>query len=162
MRQQMRELQLEESMGLVSAYWRQGDHQEAWDQSRLTLLTHPKSEAAEAMHQDLLHYQRRGHGFGERFLPWDQALAHDGELFLEPLGHQHAGDFAWQYYDPAIAELCCLPRFETEEQWHQWLHTHQHYADHIMFGIQHQDWGFIGCVGLVLHQGVGFFYYWLG
>lgn len=161
-RLQRREADHEELLLLTQALWRQGRHEEAWDVSRRTLLTHPNSEAAETLHRTLLQFHRQGYGYPSRFTPWDPAAVTDGELSLEPLGHHHVDDFAWQYHDPAIAELCCLPYFDDAEHWHQWLMESRDYGDQIIFGIQHQDWGFIGSVSLVLHEGVGFFYYWLG
>ena len=152
----------EDLLRLTQAFWRQGRHEEAWDLSRRTLLTHPNSETAVSAHRTLLRFHRRGHGYGACFGPWDPESATDGELHLEPLGHHHLNDFAWQYYDPSIAKRCCLPRFNDAEHWSHWLTETQDYGDQIIFGVQHRDWGFIGSVSLVLHQGVGFFYYWIG
>lgn len=90
------------------------------------------------------------------------AFPRDGLLRLEPLAHHHAADFAWQYYDPAIAERCCLPHFDDEAQWHRWLDTVHGYGDQLVFAVLHRDWGFVGCTSLVLHAGIGFFYYWIG
>jgi len=81
---------------------------------------------------------------------------------LEPLGHHHIGDFAWQYTDPRIAELCCLPTFEDDRKWHQWLDTCWGYGDQRLYAVIHPDWGFVGSVSLIQHGDLGFFYYWIG
>lgn len=86
----------------------------------------------------------------------------DAELALEPLAHHHLPDFAWQYHDPDIAERCALPHFEDDVHWHRWLDVLHADANQRVFAVLHREWGFIGCVSLILHDGVGFFYYWLG
>jgi RimJ/RimL family protein N-acetyltransferase len=86
----------------------------------------------------------------------------DADLSLEPMAHHHASDFAWQYHDPAIAQLCCLPDFDAPGEWHRWLDDVYGYGDQLVYAIEHRDWGFVGCASLVVHEGVGFFYYWLG
>lgn len=86
----------------------------------------------------------------------------DADLRLTPLGHRHLNDFAWQYQDPAIAELCCLPDFEDDAHWHGWLEQVRGYGDQVVYAVLHREWGFTGCVSLVLRDGLGFFYYWLG
>ncbi len=83
-------------------------------------------------------------------------------LRLEPMGHHHVDDFSCQYYDPDIAERCCLPAFANETEWHQWLDQCWSYGDQRLYAVIHPDWGFIGSVSLILHDGIGFFYYWLG
>jgi len=85
-----------------------------------------------------------------------------GELVLEPLAHHHQPDFAWQYADPAIAALCCLPRFADALAWHHWLADAWHDGARMPYAILHREWGFIGCASLTVHGGIGFFYYWLG
>ncbi len=86
----------------------------------------------------------------------------DQDLCLEPLAHHHLADFAWQYHDPLIAELCCLPSFSDDQQWHDWLDDSYRLGDQRIDAVIHRQWGFIGSVSLILHNGVGFFYYWLG
>ena len=98
----------------------------------------------------------------ERCGPIDGSEWGDAELRLEPLAHHHVADFAWQYHDPQIAELCCLPRFTSDAQWHDWLDDVYRMGDQRIDAILHREWGFIGCVSLIAHEGVGFFYYWLG
>ena len=85
-----------------------------------------------------------------------------GALTLEPLAHHHARDFAWQYGDPSIAELCCLPLFADALDWHGWLAERWREGRRLLYAVLHDDWGFIGCVSLTLHRDLGFFYYWLG
>ncbi|MGE5491197.1 MAG: GNAT family N-acetyltransferase [Actinomycetota bacterium] len=86
----------------------------------------------------------------------------DDELLLEPMGHHHLSDFAWQYYDPTIAERCCLPAFQTDAQWHDWLDNIYRSGDQWIGAVIHRKWGFIGSVSLIMHGGIGFFYYWFG
>lgn len=85
-----------------------------------------------------------------------------GGLTLEPLAHHHARDFAWQYDDPAIAALCCLPVFADALDWHAWLAELWREGQRLLYAVLHREWGFIGCVSLRLHGDLGFFYYWLG
>ena len=90
------------------------------------------------------------------------APSRSGALTLEPLAHHHARDFAWQYGDPSIAELCCLPVFADALDWHRWLAGLWREGRRLLYAVLHDGWGFIGCVSLTLHRGLGFFYYWLG
>jgi len=90
------------------------------------------------------------------------ALAPTAELALEPLAHHHERDFAWQYHDPAIASLCCLPVFIDALDWHHWLADTWRDGHRLPYAVLHREWGFIGCVSLALHRDLGFFYYWLG
>lgn len=93
----------------------------------------------------------------------ERGPAIEGEgLRLEPLGHQHMADFAWQYHDPAIAALCCLPRFADARAWHAWLDRCWGFGDQRIYAVLHPEWGFVGSVSLIEHVDVGFFYYWLG
>ena len=86
----------------------------------------------------------------------------DETLRLEPLGHHHCADFAWQYWDPDIARLCCLPVFADDAAWHRWLDECWGYGDQRLYAVLHRDWGFVGSVSLTLHEDLGFFYYWIG
>ncbi len=84
------------------------------------------------------------------------------DLRLEPLGHQHLRDYAWQYHDPSIAELCRLPVFRNNRHWHDWLDELYREDDELPLAVLHREWGFVGCAHLVKHGDVGFFHYWLG
>lgn len=86
----------------------------------------------------------------------------DDELALEPLGFHHLCDFAWQYHDPAVAELCCLPTFPGDDQWREWLVDIYRLGDQRIYAVMHATLGFVGNVSLIQHGGLGFFYYWLG
>jgi RimJ/RimL family protein N-acetyltransferase len=83
-------------------------------------------------------------------------------LRLEPLGHQHRVEFAWLYHDPDIAELCNLPDFADNAEWHDWLDDCRESGDQVVYAVLDRQWGFVGSVSLILHEGVGYFYYWLG
>lgn len=84
------------------------------------------------------------------------------ELFICPLEEQHLSSFTWVYQDTQIAKLCNLPVFGDDEQWYQWLDNDQVNANKHVFAVNHLHWGFIGVVSIEVHDGVGFFYYWLG
>lgn len=97
---------------------------------------------------------------GNRFAASDEPAS--GELRLQRLAHADVEHFHRQYADPAIAALCCWPEFASADAWHDWLDAVQAAPEHALFGIWHRQQGFIGCAGLVLHDGLGFFHYWLG
>lgn len=121
-------------------------------------LAYPLEEVYSDAYRDLIAWQ----SWRARFPPVDSAVCVDAELRLEPLGHHHISDFSWQYYDPAIAELCCLPHFQDDEQWHAWLDGIHTENNQEIYAIVHQDWGFIGAVSLIHHGSAGYFYYWIG
>lgn len=84
------------------------------------------------------------------------------ELMITPLDYNHVSDFIWQFTDPKIAELCTLPNFVSAEHWINWLHECKQDKRRYLFAVIHRDMGFIGSVCLQIHNGLGFFYYWLG
>ncbi len=86
----------------------------------------------------------------------------DQTLQLEPLAPHHGEDFLWQFAEPAIAQLCDLPAFTEPEPWLEWLDQCYSVGDELLLAIIHPQWGFIGCVSLIIRDGLGFFYYWLG
>lgn len=86
----------------------------------------------------------------------------DGDLQIFPLQEQHSVSFSWVYHDPQIAKLCNLPEFDAEERWFDWLEGNQANPNATLFAVNHREWGLIGSVFLAVHNGVGFFYYWLG
>lgn len=94
--------------------------------------------------------------------PYMNTTNHCKELWLTPLEYHHVADFGWQYCDPDIAALCNLPVFPTAESWLNWLHYCQQDPHLYIFAIIHRELGFIGSTCLHIHQGHGFFYYWLG
>lgn len=139
---------------MVDAQLRLGSSQAALTRCRTLALLYPQDLWASDTHDAL----QRWIGFVERV-----ASPILGEsLRLEPMGHHHAGDFAWQYYDPAIAERCCLPAFADHAHWHRWMDQCWGYGDQCIYAVIHPEWGFIGSVSLILRDGIGFFYYWLG
>ncbi|MFT6220610.1 MAG: RimJ/RimL family protein N-acetyltransferase [Candidatus Endobugula sp.] len=90
-----------------------------------------------------------------------QTYHHDNEISLTPLTSEHLHDFAWQYSEP-IKELCNLPLFVENDDWHYWYQDMQADPNRYLFAVIHQEWGFIGCVNLQVFNGTGFFYYWFG
>lgn len=84
------------------------------------------------------------------------------DLYLSPLGHHHVHDFAEQYRSPDIAELCCLPCFNKEEDWHDWLSWEMTEDHQLLMAIMHPAHGFVGVISLRVFNGEGFLYYWMG
>ncbi|WP_246794384.1 GNAT family N-acetyltransferase [Burkholderia perseverans] len=142
---------------VIEAHRRLGDGEAAVALAIRLQLAQPREHAHAARHARLRHWLRWRDGLPIR----DAARWATAELVLEPLAHHHLADFAWQYHDPAIARLCCMPRFESNEHWHDWLAS-GYQAGKSILAVLHREWGFIGCVSLALHDSVGFFYYWLG
>jgi RimJ/RimL family protein N-acetyltransferase len=139
---------------LRDAYHSSGDVDAALDLAVALQLACPVSQSHAQAYRHLIAWR-----------DWRDRIGHiqgDDELRLEPLGHHHMPDFAWQYYDPAIAELCCLPSFGTADEWHRWLNGVYAHDDERIFAVIHRVWGFVGCVSLVLHGDIGFFSYWIG
>jgi len=149
-----RPLTAHEDRSLVVASRQMGDLTTAVARCRSRMFAHPRESWPEAEYHALLDM----HEFRQSVPP---IVAQSG-LRLEPLGHHHAQDFATQYYDPDIAELCCLPTFTQDAQWHGWLDTCWGYGDQRLYAVIEPEWGFVGCVSLIAHDDVGFFYYWIG
>lgn len=84
------------------------------------------------------------------------------DILICPLEEQHLSGFSWVYQDAQIAKLCNLPEFNTDEQWFDWLGAENSNEAKQVFAVNHRQWGFIGSVSIEVHDGVGFFYYWLG
>ncbi len=139
---------------LLTAHLRLGASQLALTRCRMMALLDPQDRWVVEMHTAV----QRWIAFVDRTAP---AIIGD-TMRLEPLGHHHAEDFAWQYDDPAIAERCCLPTFADHAQWHRWLDQCWSYGDQRLYAVIHPDWGFVGSVSLIVRGDVGFFYYWLG
>ena len=142
----------------IQALFRVGRSDEALQRCRRRMLSHPHEAWPERLYRTLGAWR----GFVDARGP---SIAGEG-LHLEPLGHQHLADFAWQYHDPQIAALCCLPRFADDAQWHAWLERCWRYGDQRLYAVLHPEWGFVGSVSLIEcavgQARVGFFYYWLG
>jgi RimJ/RimL family protein N-acetyltransferase len=146
---------------LAVAHGQMGESGTALELAEAALADDPRDEAALRLRENLLAWQqwREAHG------PMPGVGLGDPLLRLEPLGHQHAADFAWQYYDPSIGERCCLPSFGDDDDgaaWHAWLDGLYASGDEWPYAVLHREWGFIGCVHLIRHGGTGFLYYWIG
>ncbi len=146
------------ALSLLDARRHLGQGNQAIDLAVTLQITRPKESAFSQAHHELV-----------AWLDWRSQWGNidgcdwgDQTLLLEPLGHHHLPDFAWQYHDPAIAERCCLPTFGSDQQWHCWLEDSQRFGDQWTGAVIHREWGFIGSVSLILHGGLGFFYYWFG
>jgi len=154
----LRALSDSEALLWMEACQHMGDMEKARDIAVSRQLSHPNLPQFYDAYADLLAWNTYRNHFG-----WvDGRDWNDAELLLEPLGHHHLPDFAWQYHDPAIAERCCLPSFGSDQQWHCWLEDSQRFGDQWTGAVIHREWGFIGSVSLILHGGLGFFYYWFG
>ena len=139
---------------VATAHLRLGEPQVALTRCRAMALLDRQHRWATETHDALL----RWIAFVDR-----TANAIVGEtLRLEPLGHHHLEDFAQQYFDPTIAERCCLPTFADDAHWHRWLDRCWSFGDERLYAVIHPDWGFVGSVSLILRENIGFFYYWLG
>jgi len=151
-------LNTSDALAFLRAYRQLGEAKAALDLAVSFQLAHPEQTAFAAACKELLYWQRwRGQ------CQWVDGREYgDAEVSLDPLGHHHLPDFAWQYHDPAIAERCCLPTFESDTQWHRWLDAVYNCGDQQIYAVIHREWGFIGSVSLILHEGIGFFYYWFG
>lgn len=144
----------DDDLDLVDALFRMGHQFDAEVRCRRRLFTHPRDRATVSTHAQLQAWRS--------FLD-ARALPIEGDAMrLEPLGHHHCVDFAWQYWDPEIARRCCLPSFVDDAAWHRWLDECWGYGDQSLYAVIHRDWGFVGSVSLVLHGDLGFFYYWIG
>lgn len=139
---------------LATALLRLGDVEEALALCRSRMLRHPRDAQAARDHAWLAAWRR--------FVGAQGGAIDDGALRLEPLGHHHMEDFAWQYHDPSIARLCCLPAFDTDARWHAWLDECWNFGDQRLYAVIDPDWGFVGSVSLIQHGALGFFYYWIG
>jgi RimJ/RimL family protein N-acetyltransferase len=151
-------LEGEHALRMLGACRHLGDVDGALDLAVRLQLAHPDKSAYAEAHRELL-----------AWLDWrdgmpviDGADWGDDALRLEPMAHHHLADFAWQYADPAIAELCCLPSFQRESEWHDWLDAAYRGGEQRVFAVMHAEWGCVGSVSLAMHRAVGFFYYWLG
>lgn len=143
---------------LIQACWCLGDHQLAIVLSRRYALEVPANKFFYDYYKKISAWQR----FSEKKILTSSGLLHGKRIYLQPLGHQHINDFAWQYADPGIADLCCLPEFNNDMQWHDWLADDMNDAARTTCAVMHSEYGFIGCVGLIRYKQLGFFYYWLG
>jgi len=139
---------------LSFAYWKSGQHHLAFQLLQHHMLTDANDENLFQFYSSLQQLEQGRSRFSRPQL--------SGLLSLEPLSFHHQQEFYWQYFDPKIAELCCLPNFIDANDWQQWLSGQQQLGDQLDFAIMHQQWGFIGVVSLIMHRGNGFFYFWLG
>lgn len=105
----------------------------------------------------------------QRWLAWRDELDWvdgrefgEAELYLEPLALHHCSEFFEQYADPEIAERCALPVFASVAAWQEWLWDIDMAGVQRLCAVLHRECGFVGCVSLQRHGGIGCFYYWIG
>lgn len=147
-----------DALAAAQAFFRLGYTDEALQILRALLLLQPDNRDAREVYAQVRHWQE----YLQQYPFSHSVYASERGLWLTLLGEQHLEDFAWQYYDPQIARLCCLPEFEDNRQWYSWLENSRAHGDQLIFGVIHPQWGFIGSVSLVIRDGMGFFYYWIG
>ena len=152
--QKLDEQAMVDTLHCAVAYWQLGQltTAEQFLHSKLALL--PSDSPLHQFHQQILHDIARK--------PLYLVSPDNPALSLSPLEEQHLSSFSWVYQDTQIAKLCNLPEFNSDEQWFQWLDADQVNENKQVFAVNHRHWGFIGVVSIEVHQGVGFFYYWLG
>lgn len=143
---------------LVRGYWTMGRSAEALTLARKAVLSWPQSDELFAQMREVMTWDGRSAAWS----PHNCGSRDEGDIRLETLGQHHMRDFAWQYEDPAIAELCCLPRFDGAQGWLAWLEENNGYPDQLLCAVLHRHWGFIGSVCLILLDGLGYFYFWIG
>lgn len=139
---------------LTHAFYQLGKLHEAVDNQRTLLLQHYQRQD---IADDYWHLQKNLSS-----IPYDLAQISSGYLRLVPLQSHHFESFCWAYDDPEIARLVNLPDFQNKQQWLAWLEDNHRDSNRVVFALNHAEWGFIGSVCLEVHEGVGFFYYWLG
>lgn len=143
---------------LCEAYCMVGDADAAIDLTVAMQLSYPSKQSYAQRYERLVAWRN----WRADRLPIAEFVRENDAVSLEPLAHRHVSDFGWQYYDPSIAELCCLPCFADDGDWHDWLTQAYARGDQQLFAVMHRQWGFIGSVGLVLRGDVGLIYYWIG
>ena len=141
---------------LAYAYWKIGQWQRAFELLTRQMLLSPND------HYIYQSYQRLNELSEDQGMPNFERVELSECIALAPLSYHHKDEFFWQYFDPQISQLCCLPTFDEYYTWSDWLIRQQGLADQTTFAVMHQYWGFIGVVSLVVQGHVGFFYYWIG
>ena len=147
---------------LAYAYWKVGHWQEAFELLKRHMWLSPTDNSIYQYYCNLIDLSEK------QGTPHFQRKHLSKCMSLTPLSYHHKDEFFWQYFDPLIAELCCLPDFHEVDKvdevntWSDWLSTQQSLQDQTTFAVIHQHWGFIGVVSLVVQRNVGYFYYWLG
>ncbi len=138
--------------------WHRGNTTVALANCRQALLLNPHEQDSLVLYRDLQAWW----SFCQQYDCYRRGLMASGELSIELLGHHHIDDFRWLYHDAAITELCQLPEYHADAQWHTWVDDEYARRGALLFAIIHREWGMIGVTSLMLHRGVGFFYYWVG
>lgn len=96
-------------------------------------------------------------------LPWYQNnLAEDELLILEPLSKTHTNAFFHQYRDPHIGVLTRLPNFEALSDLETWIEEERETQDKATFAVMHKTQGFAGVVSMRLYEDKAYFYFWIG
>lgn len=141
---------------IAYAYWKLGYWMHACHLLEQLMFKHPSCTQAFHLY-DQLTYQAQVQKVPRYF---NDAIC--AELSLEPLTTHHSAEFLWQYWDPEIAQLCCLPELHSEFEWLNWFQEQLGFDDQTLQAIYHSEYGFVGVVSLVMHEQTGFIYYWVG
>lgn len=86
----------------------------------------------------------------------------DEELRLLPLNSQHIEAFRWQYCDSLVTENTCLPVFNCDKDWFDWLYKTAQARQHCTLAIISKAWGFVGVIALEDLYTKNCPYIWLG
>ncbi len=159
---------------LAYAHWKIGNWQQAVELLERHMLLSPADDSIYQYYRTL-HNLSETHDISylhnqseEQGAPHFQRKHLSKCMSLTPLSYHHKEEFFWQYFDPQIAELCCLPKFneadkvDEDNTWSDWLSYQHSLQEQTTFAVIHKNWGFIGVVSLVVQRNVGYFYYWLG
>lgn len=93
--------------------------------------------------------------------PWRESFLWSSELLLEPLNPDHAEALAWQYRDPATAELTGLPPMDADLPPPAWIE--RRLADSpATYAWVHRRLGLVGYGDLHLHRQAGYLCMWVG
>lgn len=141
---------------LALGYWKAGLWDKSYQLLERAMLQSPNDKKLFNFYNDLLD-QAEAQVFSRYSNPDVSS-----RLSLEPLSLHHGNEYLWQFWDEKIAEMCCLAPIHSEHDWRTWLMQQHDYHDQVTFAVVHKDHGFIGVVCLIVHDTVGFFYYWLG
>lgn len=149
-------LQPQDIKSLAYAYWKTGAWNKAYELLNKYMFIQPDVDSFYDWHLDLIDLSNK-----QAFAFYSNRNI-SKHLRLEPLSFHHADEYIWQYWDQSIAELCCLPEITSKQEWCDWMAYQQTLDDQTNFAVLHESFGFVGVVSLIVHRGVGFFYFWIG
>lgn len=93
--------------------------------------------------------------------PWRQPFAFGQQMLLEPLQVDHAEALAWQYRDPATAQLTGLPEIGADLPAPAWVERRLQESP-ATYAWVHRRLGLVGYGDLYLHRQAGYLCMWIG